>query len=60
MIDYDTQVNVLFKIQIESKVGKNLLFINSLQCTAYPEEQEVLLQSGLKATIESIQNHNDY
>ena len=42
---------VLLEIEVENKDGKFFISLDRPEYTAYPDEQEILLQSGLNAKL---------
>ena len=53
------QQEVILKMKIENKKGKHYICLDRPEYTLYPDEREILIQSGLKAKIESIELNND-
>ena len=46
-------------MRLENKKSKYFVSLDRKEYTLYPEEQEILLQSGLKALVESVQTVED-
>ena len=51
----DEKVEVILKIRMENKYGKYFMCLNTEEYSIYPDEQEVLLQSGLIAKVEGVE-----
>lgn len=50
---------VLLKIKFENKKGRHYICLDRKEYSMYPDEQEVLLQAGLKAKIQSFEIVDD-
>lgn len=48
-------VRVLLKIEMENESGKYYFYLDSSDYTCYPDEKEILLQSGLKFKLKSVE-----
>ena len=57
--DTDEKNPIVLRMRLENKKSKYFVSLDSKEYTLYPEEQEILLQSGLKALVESVQTVED-
>ena len=46
---------MVLKIKLENKESKYFISLDKPEYTVYPDEEEILLQSGLKAEVEKVE-----
>lgn len=55
----DEKSPIVLRMRLENKKSKYFVSLDRKDYSLYPEEQEILLQSGLKALVESVETVED-